>query len=125
MNTQTEEKLTAQQIKDRLAQCIGTDVWYRHYLGQLFTQGVQDMAELCGAYWLIDAVMSHQNSKAAREAPFQVWTLTVDDDSAVLTMQQDSDQPAEIKQEIPFTDFPLDRIQLYHIDNVLLLPSEY
>ncbi len=105
-----------------LNQFTGTENYYRHWTGQgVFTDGVQYLAEQAGAYWLIDAVFSYR-----RREPFQVWTLRKNNDnSAVLTMQEDSGEPVKVRQKIPFTDFPLDRIKLYLIDSVLLLPSEY
>ena len=105
-----------------LNQFTGTENYYRHWTRcGVFTDGVQYLAEQAGAYWLIDAVFSYR-----RREPFQVWTLRKNDDnSAVLTMQEDSGEPAKVRQTIPFTDFPLDRIKLYLIDSVLLLPSEY
>ncbi|MFC1762933.1 DUF6876 family protein [Planctomycetota bacterium] len=86
------------------------------------TDGVQYLAEQAGAYWLIDAIFSHR-----RREPFQIWTLkkNTDDNGAVLTMQEDSGEPIKVRQEMPFTDFPLDQIKLYLIDGVVLLPSEY
>ena len=79
------------------------------------------MAERAQAYWLIDAIVSYR-----RKEVFQLWTLTLlGDHKAVLTMAHDTDQPLLLKQEIPFTDFPLKSISLYLIEGVLILPSEY
>ena len=105
-----------------LSQFIGTENYYRHWTGHgVYTDGVKYLAEKAGAYWLIDAVLSYR-----RREPFQLWTLKKDDDNtAVLTMQEDSGEPTKVSQEIPFTDFPLDQIKLYLIDGVILLPSEY
>ncbi len=105
-----------------LSQFIGTVNYYRHWLGGVYTDGVQYLAEKAGAHWLVDAVFSHR-----RREPFQIWTLKKnDDDRAVLTMQEDTGEPVKVRQKIiPYTDFPLDQIQLYLIDNVLLLTSEY
>ena len=35
------------------------------------------------------------------------------DKSAVLTMKEDSNTPELVRQEIPYTDFPLDNIKFY------------
>ena len=109
-------------LESDLAQFIGTVNYYRHWLGGLYTDGVQYLAEQAGAYWLIDAIFSHR-----RRESFQVWTLkkNADDNGAVLTMQEDSGERAKVRQKIPYTDFPLDQISLYLIDGVLLLTSEY
>jgi hypothetical protein len=79
------------------------------------------MAERGKAYWLIDAIASYR-----RKEPFQVWSLEVaEDKTAVLQMKEDSDKPSLVRQEIPFTDFPLRKIEFFLIDGVLILPSEY
>jgi hypothetical protein len=90
------------------------------------------MADLCGAYWLIDAVMSYQYGKVAREC-FQVWTLTKNQyksgkkkgrDYWLLTAQDGNDR-VFVCQTIEYSDFPLDDIKMYLADKVLMLTSEY
>ena len=108
----------------QLNQFTGTEHWYRHWLGILYTDGVKFLAEKAGAYWLIDAVASYQNK--LKDVPFQIWTLVVNEDnSAILQMREDSDMPFRVEQYIKYSDFSLESIRLYFIDNVLLLPSEY
>ena len=104
-----------------LGQFIGTTQYFRHFLGLKYTDGVQYMAQAGGAFWLIDVIASYR-----RKEPFQVWELKVKpDNSCVVTMREDTDQPTKVRQEILYTDFPLENITLYLIDGVLLLPSEY
>jgi hypothetical protein len=124
MKTKEERAEAARQV---IAGATGTEHWYRYWMGpMLYTDGVKGLAEAAGAYWLIDLIMSYQTGARRKAAPFQVWTLKVrQDGTAVAEMRQDSDRPAEITQEIPSTDFPLDEVQLYLCDNVLLLPGEY
>ena len=108
--------LTEQELR----QFTGTEQWYKHYLGGLYTDGVQYMAGKAGAFWLLDVIFSYR-----RKEPFQIWTLKVKDRVGVVTMREDTGQPVKVRQEIPYTDFPLAEIKLYLIDGVLLLPSEY
>ena len=110
-----------------LSQFTGTTQYIRHFTGLLFTDGVGYMAEAGGAHWLIDVVASYR-----RKEPFQIWELKVNraadrgnEPMAVVTMKEDSGQPELVRQEIPYTDFPLDGITLYLINGVLLLTSEY
>lgn len=115
-----ENTITTHQLN----QFTGTENWYRHWLGILYTDGVKFLAEKAGAYWLIDAVASYQ--RKLKDVPFQVWTLDVKkDNSAILQMREDSDMPVRVEQVIEYSDFPLESIRLYFIDGVLLLPSEY
>lgn len=114
-----------------LAGFCGSAEAYRHWTKRLiYTEGVKFMAERAEAYWLIDAIASYQPDKRIASRPdivaFQLWELAVtEDNKAVLTMRGDSDQPAIITQEIPFTDFPLKHIKFYVCNNTLMLPSEY
>lgn len=73
-------KLPPEEIEGFLAKFCGTENYYKHWLpGFRFTDGVKGMADLCGAYWLIDLVVSHQRGKL-RLAEFQIWILDVADD---------------------------------------------
>lgn len=120
---ETKAKLT----QSDLDQFIGTEQYWKHWMpGLVFTDGVKYLAETAGAFWLIDIVASYR-----RKEPFQIWTLKVnkdhaeDEPMAVVTMQEDTYQPELVRQEIPYTDFPLDEIKLYLIDGILLLTTEY
>lgn len=110
-----------------LAQFTGSECWYRHplYPSITYTDGAQYVAEAGGAYWLLDAIVSHQNDACVRSQEFQVWTLKVAHDrSAVLTCE-DGDHALVARQAIAFTDFPLSEITLWLQNNVIFLPSEY
>ena len=121
------EPLTAQD----LAYFSGSEQFYKHWTKRLiYTEGVQYMAEKAGAYWLIDEIAAYQMlCKQIKSNPdlvaFQVWKLEIKESKAVLTMRGDSNLPSVIRQEIPYTDFPLPEITLYVCDGTLLLPSEY
>ena len=110
-----------------LAQFTGTDNYYKHWTGKLlYTDGVRAMAEQAGAFWLIDLIASHQ-TPPVRQCGFQLSELTRNKtgNGAVVTMREDTDEPAQVTQRIEFTDFPEPTFKLYLIDGVLLLPSEY
>ena len=115
-----ETKDLKASLKRDLEQFTGTEHYYRHVFGITYTDGVKYMAEVAGAYWLLDAVASY-----ARKEPFQVWKLMKQEAGWVLTMQEDSDEPFLVTQVIEFSDFPMDEVTLWLIDGVLILPSEY
>jgi len=100
------------ELDAELAHAHGGGEVFRHWTGRLlYTEGVRELAELAGAYWLIDAVASHLYGPVEPERePFQVWTLAPHpaDFGARLECRADS-PPAPILryQEIAFTDFPL------------------
>jgi len=104
------------------------------------TDGVQYLAEKAGAYWLIDAIVSHQMKPSIAREKFQVWRLVKKPDESKATLictdGGKDDLPGEkviVTQKIPYTDFPLEKITLYlengsldgeHIHKILMLPSE-
>lgn len=109
-------------LEAELRHFTGTENHYKHWTGRIvFTDGVHYLAAKARAFWLINAVVSYD-----RKEPFQIWMLDKHDgNKATLTMKEDTEQPILVKQEIPYTDFPLAAIKLYLIGGVLLLPSEY
>ena len=114
-----------------LAQFTGTENWYRYSLGRqfLYTDGVKYVAEEAGAYWLIDAIISHQYDPRIKSnqgiQEFQLWNLEVQEDCSAILICEDGNNIKILTQKIPFTDFPLPKIKFYLKDNILLLPSEY
>jgi len=98
----------------------GSENFYRHWLGGIYTDGIMAVAEKFQAYWLIDAVFSYRRSEA-----FQIWTLEVKKRQGILTMKEDSDRKPLVKQFIPYTDFPEGILKMYFVNGVLHLPSEY
>ena len=117
--------IQAAELESELSQFHGTDTYYKNFTGLKYTDGIQTLAELAGAHWLIDLVGSYQ-AKYQKKCPFQVWALHVGPDNhAVVTMREDDDQPHWVFQGIEFTDFPLPRFEFYCIDGVMLLKSEY
>jgi hypothetical protein len=115
--------LNKADLQNGLSQCIGTTQYFIHWSRTLkYTDGIKFLADNAGggSYWLIDVIASYN-----RKEPFQLWELKVKDTKAVLTMKEDRGEPTLVKQEITYTDFPLDEITLYLIDGILLLTSEY
>jgi hypothetical protein len=110
-----------------LAQFTGTEYWYKHPLfpGYTYTDGVRYVAREAGAYWLIEAILSHQLSPQVNREPFQTWTLTRIETSKAVLVCEDGNGNQVTRQDINYTDFPLPKITMYLTDRVLLLPSEY
>ena len=91
-----------------------------------------------GAYWLIDAIASYLApsylgaaiAADRRVGDLHCWRLTVSEgQSAVLEARADSDCEPFVRQEIPFTDFPLESVDIWAgFDGevwTLYLPSEH
>jgi len=107
----------------------GTGTWWRNPMFPRFTytDGVKYVADTGGAYWLIDAIFSHQIDPKARAEEFQFWELKRrrPGEGATLAMTDGNSETPIVRQVIEFTDFPLESIRFYFKDRVLLLPSEY
>ena len=142
MTNGTQNKpLNVSQLKEELMHFMGDFVRYRHPLNSsvIYTPGVRHVAEKAEAYWLIDATASWIGSPefvaAAKESPLieamHFWKLEVDQvqSTAKLFAEADKDVPPFITQEIEFTDFPLEEIQIWAAFDgshwTLYLPSEH
>ena len=130
MGIMTKEKqiATADELENELSGYIGTELWYRTPYGFLYTDGVRALAELAGAWWLIDMVGSYfpAINKAEELRYFCLITLDVaKDESAIFTVKADTDAPEQIRQDITYTDFPKGKFELFLCQGVLMLKSEY
>lgn len=119
----THTKLTA----DVLDQFTGTDTWHQLGLNRdmLYTDGAKFVADAGGAHWLLDSIAIAQMQPRVRAEEFQVWKLTVRADRTATLCCEDGNGKAFYRQEIPFTDFPLDEVTLWFANNVICLPSEH
>ena len=141
MRTKEETKKRI-DIKRDLRHFCGTEHYYRHWQGFNYTDGVKYLAKVADCYWLLDLIGNHQLN-ISKEEHFQTWDLlrtetalkdtyfkkelqqAKDNDMDAVVICNDGNNNILAKQEIPFTDFPLDSIRLFFIDGVLLLTSEY
>lgn len=140
MKTQAQAELE-RDLRQALSYFTGSTKFYRHWLRLLsYTEGVHYLAEKAHAFWLIDAIASYQPQlkKDPMLAEFQVWDLlrpgqevmpwiAVEGNAAVLTCWPDTPTEAvlpAVRQDIPFTDFPLTNIRLIVGSGVLCLQSE-
>ena len=53
----------------------GTENYYRHFSGMLYTDGIQFLAQEGKCYWLLDLIGSYQPK--LKHIPFQLWTIKV------------------------------------------------
>lgn len=129
---------TPEQLLHELRQFTGDLERYQSLSPRLiYTPGIQYLAQQAQCYWLIDAIASYVPSKklerAIRQDPrievLHFWKLAVSDDqSAVLSARVDSGDLPFITQKVPYTDFPLECIDLWCAHDghywTLYLPSE-
>lgn len=116
---------TQEQIKDGLLQFTGTFYYYKHAFGIVYTDGIKYLVEECQCYWLIDVVASYQFEQKVKKMDFQVFKLLVNDDKSAVINIEDGNYNIIATQEIEFTDFPLDSIEIWFSNSVVYLPSEH
>ena len=111
----------------QLGQFTGTGKYYRISRRHLLTDGTRYLAEQAACFWLMDAIASHL-CEIGTEDWFVVVQVKVTEGRAVM-IYEDGNDKEHARQEIPYTDFPMDLITLYACwdqENwVIMLPSEY
>lgn len=114
--------------KDVLARFTGSENWYRHALNRvvLFTDGAKHVADVGGAYWLLDEIaLAQRYKKKVAAEPFQCWKLKVKADHTAKLICEDGNGNRVYAKTLTFTDFPLEEIELWCTGNTIMLPSEY
>lgn len=127
MDTQ-QTNLSPEEITSQLSTFHGTSEWHR-YSGAFFpftyTDGVAFLIEQCKCHWMLDILASYQFDQKVRKEPFQVYEFTKHNDDSLTIVIEDGNNNELARQEVEFTDFPLDEITLWLVNRVALLPSEY
>lgn len=122
------------EIQEYIAQCNGCDNYYKHLFGRgtVYTSGVKFVADKAGAYWLIDAIMSHHKTPKVLKVcnGFQHWKLTKNKKGDGFRLvctdggQDGNVEKVAVTQRIEWSDFPLDSIEFYLENGVLMLTAE-
>ncbi len=106
---------TVAEIKNFIAGCYGSDGPYiKHGLSKrlVFTQSVSTIREMADCYWLVDLIASYQHKLLTQ--PFQVWMFKCNTELHLGTMTcEDGNGNELVRQEIEYTDFPLDEFELW------------
>ena len=103
--------MTTQEIQENLSHFHGSEQFYKHLFGMVYTEGVQFVAEQCKAYWLIDLVASYLPQFVGKE-DFITYKLKVEDETGFVSIQ-DGNYNVLASQDIEYTDFPLDEIEIW------------
>ncbi len=135
MTTTDFEKALA--VKQYARHTVGSECLHRHPMLIQFhhTDGIQFMAETCGAHWLIDAVMSWQpevQGKLSSEGfrDFQVWRFARDykrDEAWILECWSDTPSKSTLlaSQKIEYSDFPQGLAPFeFYVENFTMMLKE-
>jgi hypothetical protein len=116
------------EMENKLPYFTGTENWHQIYKKPeiLATDGMIFVLQTAQAFWLADIVYSLQTKKEIREQPFQYYILTVNlETKKAVVRVEDGNEHELYRQEVDYSDFPLETFKFYFSDNVMLLPSEY
>jgi hypothetical protein len=125
-------KAQVNEIKEGLQHFHGTEMFYQiPLLRTRFTDGLKYLANVADCFWLIT-----DTSVIAKSLMNRSEFVTIDFKRLSEEKQDYSGYEAEIiysdgndnilqKQEYRVTDFPLDELRLFFVNNTLMLPSEY
>lgn len=124
------KKQEQQKILSELSHNSGTENYFKIPFSTLvYTDGINDLINKCKCWWLIsDIGILIQNKKDLfnKAQEFLILSLKVNDDNtAILSLKEDSDLKPVYTQEIEYTDFPLKEYEFYIVNNVMLLKEEY
>lgn len=120
--------MNSQNLINDLLQFNGSQEYYPYY-SLLLTDGAYFLAEKAQCFWLMDVIWTHSVSKQwyGKES-FVTCTLTVENHQGKVTFHDGNDNFIS-SQNIPYTDFPLERTQLFLVSDgsqfVVMLPGEY
>jgi len=110
-----------------LKQFTGTEKYYRISKRHLLTDGTKYLAEHASCFWMMDAIASHL-MEIGTDDWFVIVKTTVTDAKALM-VYEDGNGHEHARQEIPYTDLPLDDVTLYACWDsehwVIMLPTEY
>lgn len=120
------------ELEKSLVQFTGTEEWHRWsvlFRNALLTDGTKYLAETAGAYWLMDIIASwNKTDDKVMDEYFQVWRLEVHPDHSATITATDGNDNEIARQEIEYTDFPLQEIELYASNEddyiIIMLKSE-
>jgi hypothetical protein len=112
------------ELKSQLVGFTGTSQYWKGSLTLDYTDGIKSLHEIAKCYWLIQDISIVSKMKF-KNAPFQVWAIDVKNGKGELTMKEDTGRPVLYRQKYSYTDFPEGRFEIWVIDGVMILPSEY
>jgi hypothetical protein len=125
----TNVKITKEEFWRTLQGFHGTEEYHRHTLPNVMSLLLTDGSEFVrensgeGAYWLFDIILIRQYK--LHQQPFQVWKLRKQEDDSWIIQCIDGNDNQLAAQDIPYSDFPIDSIDIWLVDGICLLPSEY
>lgn len=121
------ERRSKKDFQAALKHFIGSEQYHRNRLPNgkylLLTDGCHYVLDKGEAYWLFDLILSWQLK--LRKHRFQIWKLEKQTDNTRFAECTDGNNIFIVGQEIGIVDIPVDKIEIWVIDGVAILPTEY
>ena len=117
-----------EQILKELNDFTGTEQYHKINILTDFvlTDGCFYLMNKLKCYWLFSDIGILLKCEKNLNKPFLILNIKVNKDkSALITLKEDSDLKPVYSKKISYTDFDLNEYELYIIDKVFLLKSEY
>jgi len=97
----------------------GTENYYKHFLGGVYTDGMKHVCETCGSYWLMDVVFSHRNTMRSFltldsfpvVVHFRKYKTTTGGKVIVSYYDNEGEKIEKTLQAIQSTDFPFEQFK--------------
>ena len=122
---------TCEELYKELAGHNCTEHYYHlpyHSPRMNYTDGVKAMVEKVQAHWLLDAIQSFLRELLNNQRLSEFALIRFEsnpDNSATLTIREDSHFPPAFKREFNYTTFPVSTFEMFLEHGVLLLKSEH
>ena len=120
------------KIKAELQHSCGSETYYKiPLIGTRFTEGVKYLADKTECFWLITdaSVIAKSLSNRSHFITIDFKRLSekeqFEKQCEALINYSDGNGNRYETHRYKVTDFPLDELRLYFIDDILILPSEY
>lgn len=103
----------------------GTSGYHLYLAGAVLTDGVKHLADEYQCYWFLDQIAERRLGHPKES--FQVWSLkrTASGSNAFKITATDGNHNVLETIDIPFSDFKAGEVDIWVVDDVMLLPSEY
>ncbi len=123
MKTQQEQE----QILSELEQNDCSEEYHKiPFSSMVYTDGINDLINKCGCWWLISDIGILISNTPKLQKDFLICSIKVNkDNSAEVTLKEDSNLKPIYKKTYDYTDFPLNEYEFYITNEVMLLKGEY
>ncbi|PJX21929.1 hypothetical protein CAP47_09955 [Psychroflexus sp. S27] len=125
-------KIQVNEIKKRLQYFTGTEMFYQiPLLKTRFTDGLKYLSEVAECFWLITDTSVTAKSLMNRSEFITIDFKKLSEDKQKLTgyaaeiIYTDGNDNILEKHGYRATDFPLEQLRLFFVNDTLMLPSEY